>query len=149
MAKVTKRKTSFGTSMGVTSIIAILVILVLVVFSTLSVTTSKADLTLSKKTADSITAFYEADSKAEELLANIASTIAGDTNWQETLSTGGYEVAPGPNGNTLVSYVVEIDVNRNLNIVISVLPDKKLSKQLWQITPANEWVADGSINLFR
>jgi len=67
MARIAKKKASFGTSMGVSSIIAILVILVLVVFSTLSITTSKADLTLSQKSSDSIKAYYEADAIAEDM----------------------------------------------------------------------------------
>ncbi|MDR0874799.1 MAG: hypothetical protein LBN12_01170, partial [Clostridiales Family XIII bacterium] len=81
-ANVTRKKASFGTSMGVSSIIAILVILVLVVFSALSIATSKADLVLSQKTSDSVKAFYAADASAEEILAAIAAEVETGKGWE-------------------------------------------------------------------
>ena len=147
MATDTKRKTSFGTSMGVSSILAILVILVLVVFSTLSITTSEADLTLSKKSADSIQAFYAADCKAEDKLAEIASAISAGSNLETALKSEGFEVIPDNSGNYLIKYVISIDSNRNLDVEVLASQDGKITKKQWQVVPANEWNPDNSINL--
>ena len=138
-----KKKTSFGTTMGVTSIIAILVILVLVVFSALSITTSKADLVLSQKTSDSAHAFYAADATAEEKLAEIAAAVKEGSGWESKMSALGCEV----DGN-MISYVVPVDVNRNLEVMIRVASNGNISRELWQVVPASEWVADDTINLY-
>jgi hypothetical protein len=146
--RVTKRKLAFGTSMGVSSIIAILVILVLVVFSALSITTSKADLKLSQKTSDGVVAFFEADAAAEEMMAEISSAIAKGTGWKQDLAALGCEVSSSPDGGTLIAYTISVDRFRNLNVELISDEDGKLTRSLWQIVPANEWVPDNSLNLF-
>ena len=98
----TRKRASFGTSMGVSSIIAILVILVLVVFSALSITTSKADLKLSQKTSDGVIAFFEADAAAEDKMAEAAAAIAAGGNWQASLRGLGCEVS-SVSGGTLIN----------------------------------------------
>jgi len=148
MARIAKKKASFGTSMGVSSIIAILVILVLVVFSTLSITTSKADLTLSQKSSDSIKAYYEADAAAEDMLCEVAVAVNQGGDWSAQLSTNGYNISKA-DGKTLVSYTVPIDRNRNLNVELIVDSGGGLTRELWQVVPAREWVPDNSLNLFQ
>jgi len=148
MARISKKKASFGTSMGVSSIIAILVILVLVVFSTLSITTSKADLTLSQKSSDSIKAYYEADSVAEDMLCEVAVAITVSNDWQAELKQKGYNISSAAGG-TLITYSVPIDVNRNINVELLADNNGGLKRQLWQVVPAREWVPDNSLNLFQ
>ena len=147
MARVGKKNIPFGTSMGVSSIIAILVILVLVVFSALSITTSKADLKLSEKTAGGIKAFYEADSAAEDRMAEVAAAIASGGDWRAELTGKGYDISQATDG-TLISYKVSIDENRNLNIELLADGNGKLTRKLWQVKPAKEWIADDHLNLF-
>ena len=147
MARIAKKKPSFGTSMGVSSIIAILVILVLVVFSALSIATSRADLTLSQKSSDSIKAFYAADAAAEDMMAEIAAAIAGGAGWQASLDKEVFALSPGVGG-TVISYTAPIDEYRNLHV--ELLADKagNLTRNLWQVVPAKDWVADESFNLY-
>ena len=148
MARATKKKASFGTTMGVSSIIAILVILVLVVFSALAITTSKADLRLSQKTSDGVKAYYEADSVAEDRMAEVAAVASsGSGNWAQELSGAGYTVSPA-DGGTLIEYTVPIDDNRNLNVRLFADESGKLTRKLWQVAPAKEWVADEKINVY-
>ena len=144
MARATKKKASFGTTMGVSSIIAILVILVLIVFAALSITTSKADLGLSQKTSNGVKAFYEADATAEDMMAEVAEAISSDA-----LSglPSDYEVSKSENS-TLISYTVPIDDNRNLSVSLKADGDGKLTRELWQVVPAREWVPDTDLNLF-
>lgn len=129
--------------MGVSSIIAILVILVLVVFSALSIATSKADLVLSQKTSDSVKAYYEADALAEETMAQIAATVGDGKGWETKLTALGCDVQ-----GDLVSYVMTVDENRNLDVRLRVKPDGSLVRELWQVVPSSEWVADDSINVY-
>ena len=147
MAMRTKKKASFGTTMGVSSIIAILVILVLVVFSALSITTSKADLRLSEKTAASVKAFYDADAAAEDMMAEAAAAIAGGGDWRAELSENGYSISSATSG-TLIEYIVPIDENRNLDVRLIADNEGGLTRKLWQVVPANEWVPDNSLNLY-
>jgi hypothetical protein len=148
MARTSKKKASFGTTMGVSSIIAILVILVLVVFSALSITTSKADLGLSQKTSNGVIAYYEADSAAEDKVAEVANTIKDGPDWQAKLSKDVFTTTSTSDG-TLVAYTVPIDDNRNLNVRLKVDDSGEITRDLWQVVPAREWVPDNNLNLFR
>jgi len=147
MARVTKKKVSFGTSMGISSVIAILVILLLVIFSALSITTSNVDLRLSQKTADSVKAYYIADSKAEDMMATAANAIKGGADWKTVLPGDGFELSDVADG-TQISYTVSIDDNRNLNVTLLADKSGKLTRELWQVVPAKEWVPDNNLNLF-
>jgi len=148
MARIIKKKASFGTSMGVSSIIAILVILVLVVFSALSITTSKADLRLSQKTSASVKAYYEADAAAEDKFAEISAIFGQGSDWEKKLAAEGCAVSQTASG-TVIAYTVPIDENRNLNIELTADSNRKLTRTLWQVVPANEWSPDNNLNLFR
>jgi hypothetical protein len=147
MARVAKKKISFGTSMGVSSIIAILVVLVLVVFATLSIATSKADLTLALKTADSVRAFYDADAVAEDRMFEVSEAIGGGDEWQAELLQKDFSVSPNGDDGALVAYTVPIDDNRNLNVELLIDGEGNMARNLWQVVPAKEYVADNSINL--
>ena len=129
--------------MGVTSIIAILVILVLVVFSALSITTSKADLVLSQKTSDSTKAFYAADSIAEERLAEISKAVKAERSWASAVSSLDCKV-----DGSSISYTIVVDENRNLEVELSVASNGTITRELWQVVPSTEWVADDTINLY-
>ena len=147
-ARRANRKISFGTSMGVSSIIAILVILVLVVFSALSITTSKADLKLSQKSANGIQAYYEADAAAEDRMAEVAAFLAKGGAWQTDARAAGFDVSGDESGGTLVSYTVPVDEFRNLDVELLVDANGAISRKVWQTVPAKAWVPDESINLF-
>ena len=145
---VKKKKASFGTTMGVTSIIAILVILVLVVFSALSITTSKADLKLSEKTSAGVVAFFAADSAAIDVMVEIADIVNDDTAWRKTLIDKGYEVNDADSGGTNIGYIIPIDDFRNLHVELYANQAGELSRTLWQVVPAQEWVPDDSVTLY-
>jgi Na+-transporting methylmalonyl-CoA/oxaloacetate decarboxylase gamma subunit len=139
------KKGTFGTTMGVTSIIAILVILVLIVFAALSITTAKADLRLSEKTAASTTDYYKADTAAEEKVAEVAAAVAGGAGWEGKLGSG-YEVADGEGGK-VVSYEVKIDENKALSVRLLVGADGGITRELWQVHSTSEWAPDKDIQL--
>lgn len=65
-----KRKMSF-TSVGGSSILTIFAVLCFIIFALLSLSTAKADHVLAQKSVDVVSRYYQADTKAEEMLAQI------------------------------------------------------------------------------
>lgn len=147
MAANTKaKKRSFGTTMGVTSIIAILVILILIVFSALSITTSNADLNLSRKTAIATKAYYEADTNAERVLAEIHEEVSKGGNWINFVTPMVTSIEPSEGGQ-LVKYSVEIDANKDLSVELLVMPDGRIMRKEWRVMPSGEWTPDTDLNV--
>ena len=142
-----KIRRGFGTSMGVSSIIAIFVILVLIVFSALSTTTSKADMVLAQKTADGIQAFYKADCLAEEQAKFVSESAKSGGDLQTKLRLSSI-TASEVIGDT-VKYSIMIDENRKLDVELKVDANGKITRELWQVKPAKEWVADDHIELYQ
>jgi hypothetical protein len=138
------KKGTFGTTMGVTSIIAILVILVLIVFSALSITTAKADLTLSEKTAAVTSEFYRADSVAEEKVAEVDAEVQAGAGWQDRLREAGYDVRAGASGD-IVAYEVAINESKTLKVELAIAADGQIARTLWQVVPTGEWEPDRDI----
>ena len=143
---VKARKRSFGTTMGVTSIIAILVILILIVFSALSITTSKADLNLSEKTAIATAAYYKADTEAEKMLAKIYEAVNAGSDWIYEVEEIGCKVTQEDNGQ-LIAYAVKIDENKELLVNLLVTSDGKMSRTEWRVVPTSEWTPDTNLNV--
>ena len=148
--KISKKGT-FVTTMGVTSIIAILVILVLIVFSALSITTSKADLTLAQKTAETTSDFYAADAMAEETFAEIQdyfrkSEVDIGTKLK-ILGDQGFEVdrdGPSPT----IAYSVIIDDKKSLFVKLTVdEATENVSRTQWQIRATSEWTPENGQQL--
>jgi hypothetical protein len=142
--KISKKGT-FGTTMGVTSIIAILVVLVLIVFAALSITTSKADLNLSERTAEMTSEYYAADSAAEDMVAEVAEAARGGAGWQERLGDE-YSVTE-EDGRTVVRYDVPIDENKALSVRLGVAASGDVSRELWQVHSTSEWSGSDDIQL--
>jgi len=134
--------------MGVPSIIAILVILVLVVFSALTFTTSNADLALSRKAAESTLSFYEADSAAEQRLAAVVEVVRTSENWEEVLTSDGFTVTREESGRA-IAWTETIDDVRVLSIEIFAADDGNILRRVWQVEPYGEWEPDDSIHLFQ
>ena len=57
---------------GVLTVLTVLLVLILAVFSALTYASAKADLALSQKNADTVTAYYAADGEARKLLDQFA-----------------------------------------------------------------------------
>jgi len=81
---------------GISSLFAVMIVLCLVVFAVLAKITAESELKLAQKAADSVTAFYEAEFKAIERLANV-------------------------NGGESGEFTEDIDENRELSVKFSVI----------------------------
>lgn len=90
-------------AVGGTSLLVIFAVLCLTVFSLLSLSTVRADERLSKASAKAVSDYYEADSRAEEILAKIRQ---GDVPEEVTVR-----------GN-IYTYTCALSENQNLNVEI-------------------------------
>lgn len=135
--------------MGITSIIAIMVVLILSVFASLSIITSKGDLNLSLKTKDSITDFYKADYEAETI-RNDAYTIVKDGGNLDKLIDAhkDYEIAilDGGSGAKLIQYSVQVDDVRALNVELRVAKSK-VEVNKWAVEASTDWEPDNTLQL--
>lgn len=68
-------KHSSPIGVGVTTILTVLLVLTLAVFSALTYASARADLALSRKNADTVTAYYAADSRARQLQEEFAAGL--------------------------------------------------------------------------
>lgn len=67
-----KRHEPTPIGIGVISILTVLLVLVLSVFAALALASARADLALSRKNAETVTAYYAADAQAAQLYADFA-----------------------------------------------------------------------------
>ncbi len=63
---------------GVLTVLTVLLVLILAVFSALTYFSARADLALSQKNADTVTAYYAADSQARALLDEFSGGLDGE-----------------------------------------------------------------------
>ncbi len=126
-----KSKMSF-TTVGGSSILTIFAVLCFIVFALLSLSTAKANSTLSKKSIDSVTAYYKADTQAEEILSK--------------LRTGEKPEGVTKDGNTY-SYTCDMDENQKLQIKVEITGDSYKIKK-WKKAYTGEWKADDSMKVW-
>ncbi|MCH5252597.1 MAG: hypothetical protein J1F22_06455 [Lachnospiraceae bacterium] len=126
-----KRKMSF-TTVGGSSILTIFAVLCFIVFALLSLSTAKANSTLSQKSVNAIGAYYEADTAAEEILAQIRSGEQPEGVIQD---------------GDIYSYTCSIDENQELQVEVEITGDSyKINK--WQKKYTGEWKADDSMKVW-
>ena len=126
-----KKKISF-TSVGGSSIITIFAVLCFIIFALLSLSTSKADSTLARKSVDAVAKYYQADTKAEEILAQIREGIIPEG----VFSDGNF-----------YSYQCPIDDNQQLSVEAEVTGDSYVIKK-WKKEYIGEWKADDTIKVW-
>lgn len=155
----------FGINVGSSSILMIFVLLCLVTFSTLSLVTANADYKLTAKTAESVSGYYEADAKAELLLASIDEKLiglakeasAGERFNLEALSESfsgldGVTVTQ-QDGKVLIGFQVNIDDRRALQVSLQpVFPlqdaGKRYTIAAWQVIQTAEWESNDNLTVW-
>ncbi len=155
----------FGINIGSSSILMIFVLLCLVTFSALSLVSANADYKLTEKTAESVSGYYEADAKAETLLASIdeklinmaKDTAAGGQFRAETFSKAlsgldGVTVTQR-DGKVLIGFQVKIDDRRALQVSLQpAFPlqnaEKRYTVTSWQVIQTAEWESDDTLTVW-
>ena len=120
-----KRKLSF-TSVGGSSILTIFAVLCFLVFALLSLSTAKANYNLSEKSVKAVNNYYAADTKAEEVYAQIRAGNMPDGVQQK--------------GNTY-TYTCAIDDKQKLFVEIKKQKEK-FHVVKWEKQYTGEWKPD-------
>lgn len=139
------RKYPSRMGVGASSILLILVVVSLTLFSVLSLLQARADAALTEKTALSINAFYDADARAQKMLSELDSALAlgQDPTYIEGITSAGdqkYEFAIGSyDGHTL-----NVSVNV-ANGAVQVVRYRYESAKEWVGESADTvWQGDGA-----
>ncbi len=126
-----KKKMTF-TTVGGSSILTIFAVLCFIVFALLSLSTAKANSTLSTKSVNAVQAYYQADTAAEEILAQIRSGQC-----PEGVTRDG----------DFYSYSCPVDENQELQVEAKVNGNKyRIYK--WKKAYTGEWKADDSMKVW-
>lgn len=126
-----KRKLSF-TSVGGSSILTIFAVLCFLVFALLSLSTAKANYTLSEKSVKAVSNYYKADTKAEEIFAQIREGKIPDGVEQK--------------GNHYI-YTCAIDKKQQLYVEIKK-SQQKYHILKWEKQYTGEWKPDETIDVW-
>lgn len=138
--KVDKKK-ELKINVGGGSIILILLIFALSIFSVLSIRASANEFRLASKTADSVSEYYSADTKATELLARICNL---GTFLQEDIETYLSDVEEvtsvmeAEDGGTIVEYQVSINEKATLGVSVHLLLDGTHNILKWKMSQEDD-----------
>lgn len=125
-------KKRYGLNIGTSSLLIIIVILCLVCFSALSITSANADYRLSKRLADRTTAYYDACNQAQSSLCMISGIL--ENLYQESSSKEDYENKIKRSLQDLFIFSYPINENQILQVSISPLYPDTVEGDFIQIT---------------
>lgn len=143
-----KKKREFTLNVGISSILFIFVVLCLVSFSILSLSSAMSDYKLTERVKENTEAYYNACNEAETLLASFDATLS------ELYSTGvsrtGYYDKVGKKKIFSVPVTDIQTLTVEINILFpeeSGLPFYEISK--WQVETTGDIEYDDSLNVFK
>lgn len=142
-----------GIGIGGVSILAIFVVLALTALASLSFVTAQADYRLASKTAVSQQQYYEADTAAEQRVAEVIQLAAGNVAWEDALTKSGATVSKG-SGTAEIGFAQKVDENRSIMATIVLrldaqgVPTGEWTRTGWQ-TKAREPQEEETINLLK
>lgn len=137
------RRSAAGIHVGIASIVMLFAVLCLTIFSVLALMTARNEYSLAEKSAQSITAYYAADSKAVALLdqLNAAKSIPTEID--------GITIYAAKQGTTtVVSFAVRVDEAQQLHVEL-VQTEQGYRVQRWQMYADQDWIPDDSLNVWQ
>ncbi|MBU3876617.1 hypothetical protein HGO97_012465 [Faecalicatena sp. AGMB00832] len=169
-----KKKSAPFVNIGSSSLLVIFLVLCLVTFATLSLSSAQSDYKFSKRLADRRTAYYTAANEAEEILDAIDAVLT--ESYKSSQSTYYHEVQrrlsdftfenakQGGNSTELeldfstdsptVAYTVPISEKQALSVILTLVPGKNADEGLykireWKVVSTKEWSGDDTLNLIQ
>lgn len=143
MEKIRQNRKVSGMHIGSATLVMIFSVLCLTIFAVLSVVTAANSYTLAQKASEAITAHYEADCRAAEILADIKSSYDGVFVMPDNVDA---EIENSA-GAISLSYWVDIDENQNLWVKICET-DGEIKVLRWEVTEVETWEADQTLNVW-
>ena len=154
MAREKKQAAATGIGVGGSSILAVFVILCLTTFATLSLVSAQADLRLSRRAADSVTLYYQADAQAQQLLAQLAGSGQGTESQEQFVEKAAaldyvQSVSASPAWVT-VEFAIPMDDTRQLSGTVFVTSTGQLTTDRYQVTFINpdETAPEGTLEVW-
>lgn len=128
------------TNIGVISLMMIFIVLTMIIFSTLTLTTAINHSTQTSEYADHITDYYKANNKAEEKISLIEDALRND-DYYNVLKEEGIEIK-----NDTYSFIETINDKQSLCVTVKITyPSYSITQ--WQTVYTSEWEADNSVTL--
>lgn len=126
-------KLKFPAAIGFSSLLTVFAVLCLTVFSLLSLSAAKADTRLADKSRQATYDYYEADSKAQSILAQLRSGTVPE----------GVTVSDG-----VCSYQCIISDTQILSVAVRLTGDSYEILR-WQAVSTTQWEADESLRVWQ
>lgn len=131
-----------GVGVGTISLIMIFSVLCLTVFAMLTLSTSNAEKILADKTSSFVSGYYNADSQATKIRAQI---LASYETGVYPPSVEGVDIAYSrEDGTTVASYACVVNDVQNLMVELRLENDKAVIMQ-WKTGYAEDWESDDAM----
>ena len=164
-----KKKSAPFVNIGSSSLLVIFMVLCLVTFATLSLSSAQSDYKFSQRLADRRTDYYTASNQAEEVLHSVDTVLAGA--YEDSRST--YLSAVQKNLSELtfedldqsvaldldfskvnpsIAYTVPVNEKQALSVILELLPEDQTEDgfyyiRQWKVVSTQEWHGDDTLNL--
>ena len=142
-------RSSIGVNVGTISLLVIFLLMCLSIFSVLSLSTAKSELSLAEKSAQAVSAYYAADLVLSEKVELVGRLLQqGAREWEVMEYAVSLAGSAESTGMTLrIEFSQEITPGQVLQAVLAV-ENRKLSVLSWQAVDNREWQPDYSINVW-
>lgn len=160
-----KKKNFPVTNIGTISLMMIFIVLCMVTFAALSLSSAAGDARFGQKMSEHMTDYYTASNQAEELLAQ-ADAVFAEAYQTAADADDYYERVSQTLSDTMdiqleeaslyASYQVDINDTQALFVEISVLPPSQIKEdetgsfyqiRTWQVIHTETWEGDNTLNL--
>ena len=125
-------KKESGFSIGASSLLVIIVVLSLVCFAALSITSASADLRLSQKLADRTSSYYKACNEAQTTLKNLSVSLS--SIYGESRNEDEYEQKIKESLTDSLTFSCPMNENQILQVSVSPLYPQNVSGDFLEIT---------------
>ncbi|MBD5548795.1 MAG: hypothetical protein HDQ97_15660 [Lachnospiraceae bacterium] len=147
-----ENKKKSGFSIGASSLLVIIVVLALVCFAALSITSASADLRLSQKLADRTTSYYEACGKAQITLKDLSFSLS--SIYEDSKDEEEYNQKIKESLADSLSFSCPMNENQTLQVSVSPLYPETASGDFlkitsWQIVNTTALNLDESLPVFQ
>jgi len=139
------KQRSRGIGIGTVSLVMIFAVLCLTVFSVLTLSTANAEKALATRTASFVSGYYEADTQATIIRAEILESFR---NGELVEQVNGVSIRYEQSENGIIAkYIVELNEILNLSVELR-LADGNDTVLKWRTEHSSEWEYDPSINVW-
>ena len=119
-------------AVGGSSLLVIFAVLCLTIFALLSLSTVQADRRMAEASYQAVQGYYEADTEAELILANLRSGNLPDNVTKK---------------DNLYSYTCQVSENQALEVEVQITEDSYRVLR-WQLVSTTEWEADDGLDVW-